>query len=97
MDSRKVAIRISTIFGVSRAQVSADPGSDPALDWATDVIESCRAETLKEAADRAVAWLADSTSGIDPALAATNSGKWLLKLREKQIATLRAAIMEEPK
>ena len=62
-----------------------------------EYIASIRAETIKEAADRAVAWLADSTSGIDPALAATNSGKWLLKLRENQSAALRAAIMGEPK
>jgi len=62
-----------------------------------DFLHDFRAATLKEAADRAVAWLADSTSGIDPALAATNSGKWLVRLRARQTESLRAAIEGETK
>lgn len=50
------------------------------------------ARLLDEAAERGVQWLIEQTSHIDPALAATNSGKWLVKLREKQTASLRAAI-----
>lgn len=51
-----------------------------------------RARLLNEAAERAVAWLTEQTGCIDPAIAATNSGKWLLRLREKQMAQLRAAV-----
>lgn len=50
------------------------------------------ARLLNEAAERGATWLLDQTSNIDPAIAATNSGKWLIKLREKQTAGLRAAI-----
>lgn len=84
MDSRELAIRISTIFGVSRSQVSADPGNDPALDWAADVIEAFRAATLKEAADRAVAWY--RSGQIIPA-----------HMESFSIKTLRAAIEGETK
>lgn len=55
-------------------------------------LQAERARLLDEAAERGVAWLIEQTSHIDPALAATNSGKWLIKLREKQTAELRAAI-----
>jgi len=57
-----------------------------------------RAEALREAAERANQWLVEQTSTIDPAIASTNGGKWLLRLREKQQASLRAAILaDEPK
>lgn len=54
-----------------------------------------RARLLDEAAERAVQWLAEQTGNIDPAIAATNSGKWLIKLREKQAVQLCAAVRGE--
>lgn len=53
-DARKHGERISTVFGVSRPQVSADPGNDPALDSVTALIqardERIRRESLEKVA-----------------------------------------------
>lgn len=63
---------------------------------ALHIIAAHDAAIRAECAERAVKWITEQTGGIDPAIVATNSGKWLLKLREKKTASLRAAIMGEP-
>lgn len=65
------------------------------LSKAAQLIAAHDARLLDEAAERGVQWLIEQTSHIDPALAETNSGKWLIKLREKQTVELRAAITDE--
>lgn len=60
-----------------------------------DRLRGQNAAIRAECAERAVQWLAEQTGNIDPAIAATNSGKWLIKLREKQAVQLCAAVRGE--
>lgn len=51
-DSRKLGEHISAILGVSRPQISGDPGNDPALDAVVDTITAYVNAKLQEAAER---------------------------------------------
>lgn len=50
-DARKVAAQVSAVFGVSRPQVSGDPGNDPALDRATEGIAAYASQVADKRAE----------------------------------------------
>lgn len=89
-DARELAVSLEGLFFDREAYGSE--AYEKKILKASQIIAAYRARILDEAAERGATWLIEQTSHIDPALAATNSGKWLIKLREKQTAGLRAAI-----
>ena len=51
MEAREIGTLISSILGVSRPQVSGDPGNDPALDRVTDLLETWAEEFRMDVLD----------------------------------------------